>query len=124
MGCSGVMHQREKHTKSPTFSLDIFRGISKLRQETRKKLLRVRKRKINLYKRNVIKVRSEKLRFHKEGNVMNEIYLYDIKDKALGNIMICAANMPTREAELIRSLNVLREMKYYQLHVNNLKLRK
>lgn len=36
--------------------------------------------------------------------------------------MICATNMPTREAELIRSLNVLRETKYYQVHGEQFKI--
>ena len=98
MGCSGVMHQREKHTqKNPTlftlegkvflilslrssyciFILDFFRDISKIKAKNSlvNEPLRVRKRKLNLYKGNVIKVRSEKLRFHKKGNAMKEIYL-------------------------------------------------
>lgn len=66
----------------------------------------------------------EKLGFHQEGNVMNETYIKDINGKASGNITICATNMPTRGAKLIRSLNVLKETKSYQLHGNNLKLRK
>lgn len=97
MGCSGVMHQRQKHTKIQLcsrlkakfflilslrssyciFIVDFFRDISKIKAKNSlvNEPLRVRKRKLNLYKGNVIKVRSEKLRFHKKGNAMKEIYL-------------------------------------------------
>lgn len=110
------------------FNLNLFRDISqiKARSSLINELFRVRKRKLNLFKRNVIKlmISIEKLGFHQEGNVMNETYIKDINGKASGNITICATNMPTRGAKLIRSLNVLKETKYYQLHGNNLKLRK
>lgn len=59
------------------FIVDFFWDIFKIKVKNLlvNEFLCVRKRKLNFYKGNVIKVRSEKFGFYKKGNVMKEIYL-------------------------------------------------
>lgn len=65
------------------FILNFFRDISRIMASSSliNQLSPVRKRMLNLNKRNVIKVTTEKLGSHSEGNVMNKTYKQHINDK-------------------------------------------